>query len=105
MVDVQTLEVVAHALQLRESTVTDGPVWQHPTEGREDAQRLAGPNGIGREEGRHHHIGTVGIDIGKRARGIGILSLHTLLELRQQGTERIKGTGLIAVACITDTSQ
>ena len=90
MIQVQALQMFLHPREFRQTTVTDGPVWQQSRDSREDRQRLASTSGVGCQEGGDHRLSR-------------ILRPRTLLEFRQHLTEFVEGSGMIAVIGITDT--
>ena len=92
--------MVAHPLDSGETRIAHAPVRQHAGDGREDAERLASSHRVSREEGGHHHIGTIGIDILMLLRGIGILCLHPVTELGNERTEVVEGAGSVIVGGI-----
>ena len=104
MVQVDALEMIAYPGQLSQSAITDGPVGQQAREYGEDVERATSTHGIGIEEGRYQHVGTIGIHrIGILNRRALILCLYTITEGIYLAAELVKRRTVIAIVGIAHT--
>ena len=92
MIQIQALEMFLHPRQFRKAAITDGPVGQQAGDGGENGTRFTSPRRISREEGRHQHLG-----------GIGLVG--SCLEARQHIKEMVEGRRVVAAVGIAHACQ